>query len=102
MGEIKAGGSDVLAAGAALGVVVIGAAIILLALLFLFTVGSPLLLLGAVLGLGVIGIIALVGIALALLSLWYVIYAYIKSRAEPEEKPEPGPKNYTMDRIKKT
>lgn len=101
MSDIKITANDVLLAVAALIVVSGLAALIIFTVFFLFAFGSPLLLVGYLTGLGVLGIIFLFGILVAFVSLWYVIYFYLKSGFEGKvEKPQK--QNYTLDRIKKT
>ena len=69
---------------------------------FLFTLGSPLVLLGSILALGVGGIMLLFGIAVAAVSAWYVVYAFLDSHfgGKKEESPQKG--DYTLGRIRKS
>jgi hypothetical protein len=93
---------DVMLAAASLAVVLFLILVGVIALVFLFTLGSPLMMLGGLLAMGALGIVALFGIAVALLSVWYVVYALLKyatGQKEPEKHPKGG---YTLDRIRKS
>jgi hypothetical protein len=92
---------DIFLAAASLAVVLFLLLVGVVAVLFLFTLGSPLVLLGSLLAMGVFGLIVLFGILAALVSVWYILYALLKTHfAGEEEKPPKG--NYTLDRIKKS
>jgi len=91
---------DILSAVASILIILIVVGLLVLAIVFLFTLGSPLVLIGLLLGLGIFGIGVLVGILIAMVMIWYALYAFIKDRMEGEKKPEKG--NYTLGRIKKS
>ncbi len=93
---------DVFSAAASLAVVLLLLLLGAAALLFLFTLGSPLLLIGGILGLGAIGLIVLFGILVAIVGVWYVIYAYIRQKAGTKGGDDNTKGNYTLDRIQRT
>jgi hypothetical protein len=91
--------NDILCAGASLALITIIAVLVLAAVLFLFTAGSPLLLMGVMVGLGIWGIILLFGLLMAFIGVWYALYSLIKGCMEPGSKGEEG--EYRLDRVKR-
>ena len=95
-------GKDVFYAAASLAALLLIVLIGVLAAVFIFFFGSPLLLLGGIGALGLLGIFALAGILAALVSAWYVIYALLKGFMSGGEKPAKPPKGgYTLGRVRK-
>ncbi|MDD5171486.1 MAG: hypothetical protein PHF60_00425 [Candidatus ainarchaeum sp.] len=92
--------NDILSAAASLAVLALLVVLVIAAVMFLFTFGSPLVLLGAIMAAGVLGLIVLFGIAVALIGVWYVIYALMKSYFGPKEESK-SKGNYTLERLKK-
>lgn len=87
--------------------------VILLGLVFLFFVaivflvygGGILITLGAMLGMtagaGIFGLVAIFGAAVVIISIWYVIYAYLRDNLFPcKKKMKRG--GYTLKRIKES
>ncbi|MEW6036047.1 MAG: hypothetical protein AB1529_05520 [Candidatus Micrarchaeota archaeon] len=91
---------DVMLAAASLAAVLFLILVGVIALVFLFTLGSPLMMLAGLLAMGALGLIALFGLLAALVSVWYVIYALLKSAME-QKAPEKQKGGYTLGRIKK-
>jgi len=73
----------------------IGAAIVL------FTVGSPLVLVGGIMALGLLGVFLLLGVAAAVVSAWYIVYAFLSEHIGAKKADAPVKGNYTLGRIKK-
>lgn len=92
--------NDLMYAAGALAAVLFLALLGVLAAAFLFTLGSPLVLIGSLLAMGALGLVALFGVLMAFISLWYVVYALLKNMGRKEEKPAKG--NYTLDRMRKS
>ncbi|MFH1785000.1 MAG: hypothetical protein ABH842_01095 [Candidatus Micrarchaeota archaeon] len=101
MDKIKLSSNDLLFAAAALSVILIIAVFVVVAILVLFTIGSPFVLFSTILGFGVFGIFALIGLAIATISFWYVIYAFIKNYFDGNDDIK-STKNYSINRIKKS
>jgi hypothetical protein len=70
---------------------------------FLFTLGSPLLLFGSILALGVTGLLLLFGVIVAAVSVWYVIYAILASHfGHKKEGDAPEKGGFTLGRIRQS
>ncbi|VVC03779.1 Uncharacterised protein [Candidatus Bilamarchaeum dharawalense] len=94
---------DILYAAASLAVIIILAVVVVAAIIFLFAFGSPIILLGSIFGLGIVGLFWLVGILFAMVSFWYILYALMKYFFDKKEEPGSSSKtSYTIDRIKKS
>ena len=92
---------DIFFAAASLAVVLLILLLGVVAAIFLFTLGSPLLLLGGLVGLGALGLVALFGILVAIIGAWYIVYAFLKQQlGAKEEAPQKG--DYTIERIKRS
>lgn len=71
------------------------------AALVIFTIGSPLVLLGGIMALGLAGVFLLTGIAAAVISAWYVVYAFLNEHLGEKSAQKPVKGDYTLNRIKK-
>lgn len=56
---------------------------------------------GVILGFGWVGAILLIGLIMFIIYVWYIIYAYLKSRFS-EDKNKTTKRNYTISRIKES
>lgn len=93
-------GRDAIFASSSLAAILILVLAAVLIAAFLFTFGSPLLLIGLIAGAGALGLAALAGALIAFISLWYIAYALLRE-AFPENRPAAEKGDYTLGRIKK-
>jgi membrane protein implicated in regulation of membrane protease activity len=96
---------DAILALASLAIILLGVGLLGAGVLFLMSSGSPALLAGAALGgrlsIGVFGIVAVLTLLFVILSVWYVVYAIMKSHVcRAKERAERS--GYTIERIKKS
>lgn len=98
---MRMGGSDLICAAASLAALVFVAAAAVVAGALLLSLGSPLLIIGAVLGMGIVGVLVLFGLAVGFITAWYALYMLIRSRFGETSAPE-RQGSYTICRIRKT
>jgi membrane protein implicated in regulation of membrane protease activity len=92
---------DIFLAAASLAAVLLFLLIGVGAALVIFTIGSPLVLLGGIMALGLAGVFLLAGIAAAVISAWYVVYAFLNEHFSEKKAQKPVKGDYTLKRIKK-
>lgn len=69
--------------------------------IFMFTAGSPIMLVGVLGGLGLMGLVAAMGLLAAMAGVWYIIYALLDNWLFSKKSAKPESGNYTLGRVKK-
>jgi|WetSurMetagenome_2_1015567.scaffolds.fasta_scaffold41098_4 hypothetical protein len=92
---------DIFLASASLAAVLLFILIVVGAAIVIFTLGSPLVLLGGILALGLAGVFLLLGMASAVICAWYIVYAFLNERFSGKKAQKPVKGDYTLNRIKK-
>lgn len=93
---------DVFLAAASLAAILFLLLIAVFAAAAIFSLGSPLVLLGSILAMGLAGIVLLIGLAGVLISVLYVVYAFLNERFCEKKAEAPMKRDYTLGRIRKS